>query len=181
MKLHLGCWTRIIPGMINVDICDYPHIDHISPIDKLPFIEDESVDLIYCSHAFEYFDKDEASKALIEWKRVLRSGGILRLAVPNFPALIEVYEKTNDLNSILGPLFGRMKVGNSTKNIFHKTVYDKSSLTSILLGHGYSNVIEWDWRKVDHGSVDDHSQAYYPHMSKESGIHISLNLEASKL
>ena len=27
---------------------------------------------------------------------------------------------------------------------------------------------------------DDHSQAYFPHMNKENGIHVSLNLECDK-
>ena len=53
MKLNLGCWHRYIPGFIHVDLCYMPHIDHISNIDSLPFISDESVDLIYVSHAFE--------------------------------------------------------------------------------------------------------------------------------
>ena len=38
----------------------------------------------------------------------------------------------------------------------------------------------WDWRKVDHGKFDDHSQAYIPHMQKETGTLISLNIEAVK-
>ena len=58
MKLNLGCWHRYIPGFIHVDLCDMPHIDHISNIDNLPFISDESVDLIYVSHAFEDFEVD---------------------------------------------------------------------------------------------------------------------------
>ena len=36
---------------------------------------------------------------------------------------------------------------------------------------------QWDWREVDHGKYDDHSQAYYPHMDKENGIAVSLNIE----
>ena len=28
---------------------------------------------------------------------------------------------------------------------------------------------------------DDHSQAYFPHMNKESGIHVSLNLSCIKI
>lgn len=27
MKLHLGCWHRNIPGFINIDLCDLPHMD----------------------------------------------------------------------------------------------------------------------------------------------------------
>ena len=63
-KLHLGCWHRDFPGFINVDLCDMPHIDYKSNINKLPFIDDSDIDLIYCSHAFEYFDLIEAREKL---------------------------------------------------------------------------------------------------------------------
>ena len=127
-KLHLGCWHRDFPGFINVDLCDMPHIHFKSNINELPFIGNSEIDLIYCSHAFEYFDQIEARKALTEWKRVLNKNGILRLAVPNFEALVEVYKVTSDLNKILGPLYGRLEIDNGNKILFHKTCYDFNSL-----------------------------------------------------
>ena len=75
-KLHLGCWHRDFPGFINVDLCDMPHIHFKSNINELPFIGNSEIDLIYCSHAFEYFDQIEARKALTEWKRVLNKNGL---------------------------------------------------------------------------------------------------------
>ncbi len=79
MKLHLGCWHRNIPGFVNIDLCDMPHIDYKTSVDKLPMIESGSVDLIYSSHNFEYFDRVEAVEVLKEWNRVLKTGGLLRL------------------------------------------------------------------------------------------------------
>ena len=35
-------------------------------------LENNSVDLIYASRVFEYFDRDEAKDVLKEWKRVLK-------------------------------------------------------------------------------------------------------------
>jgi len=32
----------------------------------------------------------------------------------------------------------------------------------------------------EHSNVDDHLQTYYPHMDKENGISVSLNMEAVK-
>ena len=98
MKLHLGCWHRQIPGFINVDICDMPHIHHKSDIKDLSMFEDESAELIYSSHSFGYFDRFEAVSVLKEWGRVLKKGRLLRLAVPDFDKLILVYQKSGDLN-----------------------------------------------------------------------------------
>ena len=106
IKAHLGCWHRFIPGFVHVDLCDMPHIDYKSGIDRLPFFADSSVELIYCSHALEYFNRDEARRVLAEWYRALKPGGILRLAVPDFKALIKVYQQTGELSCVLGPLYG---------------------------------------------------------------------------
>ena len=113
MKLHLGCWHRNIPDFINVDLCDMPHIHYKSSIDDLSMFENESAELIYSSHSFEYFDRFEAVNVIKEWHRVLKKGGTLRLAVPDFDKLIEVYQLTGDLTKILGPLYGRMSVKNA--------------------------------------------------------------------
>ena len=47
---------------------------------------------------------------------------------------------------------------------------------------GFKDIVEWDWRNVfaHYDDYDDHSQAYFPHMDKTKGIHISLNLECHK-
>ena len=180
-KLHLGCWHRDFPGFINVDYCDMPHIHHKSNINKLPFIDDSEIDLIYCSHAFEYFDQIDAKKVLAEWKRVLKENGILRLAVPNFEALAQIYKITNNINKVLGPLYGRMEINEGKKTLFHKTCYDFNSLKFLLEENGFKNVNIYDWRETDHSEFDDHSQAYFPHMDKENGLLVSLNIECQKI
>lgn len=182
MKLHLGCWHRNIPGFVNIDLCDMPHIDYKTSVDKLPMIESGSVDLIYSSHNFEYFDRVEAVEVLKEWNRVLKTGGLLRLAVPDFDSLIDVYKLSGDINKILGPLYGRMVIDtkNGQKTLYHKTVYNFDSLKNILESSGFDMVKRYDWQKTIHKDYDDHSQAYYPHMDKENGILVSLNVEAIK-
>ena len=103
---------------------------------------------------------------------------MLRIAVPDFLKLMWVYQDTKDLNNILGPLFGRMPMGDQT--IYHKTVYDFKSLKELLETLGFYNIIHYNWKETDHAHYDDHSQAYYPHMDKENGLLISLNIEATK-
>jgi predicted SAM-dependent methyltransferase len=182
MKIHLGCWHRDIPGFTNVDLCDMPHIHYNSSIDSLPFFLDNSAQLIYCSHALEYFDRGEAKNVLNEWFRVLKPGGTLRLAVPDFRSLIKVYDETGDLNKILGPLFGKMQINspNGIQMLYHKTTYDITSLSRLLEECGFIKPEKWDWKLTEHSNFDDHSQAYFPHMQKESGQLISLNLQAFK-
>ena len=182
MKLHLGCWHRDIPGFVNVDICDMDHIDYKNNIDDLSMFSDESASLIYSSHSFEYFNRQEAKSVLNEWRRVLKPGGILRLAVPDFDSLLTVYAKTGQIDKILGPLFGQMEVEtkDGNKMLYHKTAYNFESLEHLLNKNGFKDVARYDWKETIHKDYDDHSQAYYPHMDKENGILISLNVEATK-
>ena len=179
-KIHLGCGKRYLEGYVHVDIHPHDHIDYVSNIDKLDMFQDECADLIYASHCIEYFDRDEVIQVLSEWKK-LAPGGTLRLAVPNFEALVKVYSDSDDLNKILGPLYGKWDVGEEN-HIYHKTVYDLKSLTVLLNQVGFEQVRKWDWKNVftNHEDFDDHSQAYYPHMDKKNGLLISLNIECIK-
>ena len=181
MKLHLGCGKRYLEGYIHVDIAEFAHIDYQLPIDDLSTFKSNSAEEIYASHVLEYFDRNDVINVLTEWKRVLKPSGILRLAVPNFPKLVEVYQSSKELTSILGPLYGKWDIGNQ-EFIYHKTVYDENSLKNVLEEVGFKNIKIWDWQEFfkEQKDFDDHSQAYYPHMQKESGIHVSLNLQCEK-
>jgi len=182
LKLHLGCWHRVLPGFVHVDLCDMPHIDYQTSIDSLPMFADGSAELIYSSHALTYFDRGEAERVLREWHRVLQHGGLLRLAVPDFDALLQVYRKTGELQHVLGPLYGRMEIETSSgkQTIYMKTAYNFPHLRALLEANGFANVRRYDWRSTVHRDHDDHSQAYFPHMDKTNGLLISLNVEADK-
>lgn len=182
VRLHLGCGKRHIPGFIHIDIDDFPHLEHRSRIDRLPMFEDGSADLIYCCHGLEYFDRIQVPEVLAEWCRVLRKGGILRLAVPDFSALVSIYGTTGNLDDILGPLYGRMAIrtGEGDSVIYHRTAYDYRSLEELCLAAGFCSFRRYDWRQTIHKDYDDFSQAYRPHMDKERGLLISLNVEAEK-
>jgi len=192
IKLHLGCGKVFIPDFVHIDLSSYEHIDYIQSIGSLKNFKDSSVDLIYCCHAFEYFDRNVADYVLKEWKRVLKPEGILRLAVPDFESIVKVYQKYNDLEhrGILGPMYGKIVVKKRAsffvKNIstsdviYHKTIYDFKSLKNKLEKNGFKDIKRYDWRKTEHVDIDDFSSAYIPHMDKENGILISLNVEAKK-
>ena len=178
MKLHIGCGKRDFgPDWTHIDGGEYPHVE--SNDIWLNEIYDRNVDVIYASHLLEYFDREDAVSLLDQWYRVLKSNGILRLAVPDFHGLVYAYNKLGySVESLIGPLYGKMQMNDET--IYHKTVYDFESLAYLLKNVGFRIITRWNWRETEHADIDDHSQAYLPHMQKDTGHLISLNVEAVK-
>jgi len=177
MKLHLGCGEKRIEGFINIDILQHKNVDVIDDVSKLKSIENESVDLIYACHVLEHFKRNEYMEVLKRWLELLRPEGILRLSVPDLEKVAHLYvEGKYDLTTLLGLLYG----GQTYLYNFHYMGFDFKSLQTDLKTLGFKAVNRYDWRDTTHASMDDYSQAYLPHMDKENGILVSLNIEAIK-
>lgn len=180
INLHLGCGKRNFKNFINIDLANYKHIHFKEKVNGLDFIPNNSVDYIYASHVLEYFDYEDGFKVLKKWRNKLKTKGILRISVPNLNSLIKVYKHTKDINKIMGPLFGKMNIGRTSKKVYHKCVYDQKMLSKLLKLVGFKNIKKYDWSKTFHSKYDDHSQAFFPHMNKKDGLQISINIECQK-
>jgi ubiquinone/menaquinone biosynthesis C-methylase UbiE len=163
---------------VHVDYSQLPHVDYVADVRCLEMFEDGSAELIYASHVLEYFDMTEVPAVLGEWHRVLVVGGTLRLAVPSFSALCELYKRTGCVATVLGPIYGRWDTGERV--LHHGSAFDFVSLATLLRAAGFKSIRQWDWREVEHGGVDDFSQSYWPHMDKKQGLLLSLNVEANR-
>ena len=180
MKLNIGCGKRNFgKDWVHIDGSNYDHI-HSHDIVNLPY-DDNSIDIIYCSHTLEYFDREEVLGVLNKWKNKLKKNGILRLAVPNFEIYSKLYSEGKiTLDECVGPLYGKWKM-TDTQNVYHKTTYDFVSLKKVLEDAGFMNVKLWNWKEVEHREYDDYSQSYIPHMDKKNGQLMSLNVEANNI
>jgi len=177
IKLHLGCGKRHIPGYVNIDILPDPAVDLISDIRTLPY-EDNSVDFIYSCANIEHFGRHEWEGVLAHWFRKLKPGGTLRLSTADFAQACERYEEKGNMDELLGLIVG----GQKDDYDWHGMVFDFNSLKSGLEKVGFVNVRRYDWRKTELGElrIDDYSQSYLPHMDKENGRLMMLNVEAEK-
>lgn len=174
-RLHLGCGKAYLDGWTNVDLMSTVKADLYSDILRLPF-PDGSFDLIYASHVLEHVHRHMVMATLQHWRGLLRVGGILRLAVPDFSAVCAHYNETHDLPALIGLLYGGQ---NHPLNQHHIT-FDTRTLYDALLKTGFKDVRSWDWRNTVHAEVDDYSQAYLPPFKKDGGRLMSLNIEATK-
>ncbi len=173
MKLHLGCGKKYFAGWTNLDI-EGTTADIIDDAKTLTSIPNHSCDIIYAAHLLEHFGRKEVAGVLKVWFNKLKPKGVLRLSVPDFEKVVYMYHKGYKMPQLWGFLIG----GQRDEFDYHKIVFDRESLTDLLLETGFKTVKTWDWRKTEHSHYDDYSQAYLPHMDKEKGTLMSLNLEA---
>lgn len=180
MKINLGCgWRNFGNDWVHIDNGDYNHLDIKTDVSKKLPLADGVADLIYVSHVIAYFDREEINTILDDWYRVLKVGGKIRIATPDFLTMSKLYhENVITLDGMLGPMYGKMGMGE--EKIYHKTTYDFDSLSMVMEGSGFKDVRRYDWKETEHSEFDDHSQAYIPHMDKDNGTLISLNVEGVK-
>jgi predicted SAM-dependent methyltransferase len=90
-RLNWGCGEEPEPGWINSDIKDMPGIDIVADIrDGLP-LQTSSIDYVVSIHALPEIPYDTLETALRELWRVLKPGGVLRLALPDLDKAIQAY------------------------------------------------------------------------------------------
>ena len=91
IRLNIGCDRTQISGFIGVDFNPDVHPDVVADAKELPY-EDNTVDEIYASHVLEHLTWDDGMKALKEWYRVLKPGGMLTVATPDILATYFLYK-----------------------------------------------------------------------------------------
>lgn len=182
IKLNLGCGYRKMHGFINVDVREDLQPDVVANVTKIHEVY-KDVDLIYACHVLEHFPLRASTfqpvtwmEALESWYKTLKSGGTLRLAVPDIKKVCEYYLQTNDLEPLHSYFYGGQKYDFD----FHYHCWDFDSLKKDLLKVGFTKVQTYNWKTTEHFYVDDYSQAYLPHMDKVNGKLLSLNVEAVK-
>jgi predicted SAM-dependent methyltransferase len=83
VAVNLGCGSHYHKGWLNFDL--YPASDEVvraNIIQGVP-LDDEVADFVYHSHVLEHLTREDGERFLQECYRILRPGGILRIAVPD--------------------------------------------------------------------------------------------------
>ncbi len=111
-------------------------------------LETGSVDALYSSHMIEHLDRAEANRFLNEARRVLRSGGVLRLAAPDIRFHVDNYLTDLDADHFIAmTLLTRPRLrGLRAKLKYlavgdrdHQWMYDGNSLVKLLTAVGFAD------------------------------------------
>lgn len=155
----LGLASKINPGEeIPVELGVRRH----DVAKGLPF-KDSEVDYIYSSHMLEHLSRDKADFVLRECYRALKSGGVLRLVVPDLGLLIDEYiqgKQAGDATAAdrfvtsvnLSDIKHSKPLLNRILGTGHQWIYDFDSLAHRLYDVGFKEVKKCKARK---GEVPD--------------------------
>lgn len=170
LRLHIGGRTPH-PDWKILDVRPGPGVDFIGHCSDLSAFENETVAEIYASHVIEHLSyKHELAAAMSEFNRVLVPGGLVRIGVPDLPALCALYLDPSldaeDRYQVTRMIYG----GQLDPADYHYAGFDEESLTSRLQIAGFVDIV----RVAGFGLFDDTSN----HVFK--GRQTSLNLCARK-
>jgi predicted SAM-dependent methyltransferase len=89
--LNLGCGKTFHKDWVNVDFkSSSPEVISCDLTEGIPFSA-ETFDVVYHSHVLEHFTSSQADFFIKECFRVLKRGGILRIAVPDLEMIVRNY------------------------------------------------------------------------------------------
>lgn len=174
LLLHVGCGTIDAPGYVNIDARALPHVHfRLHQLRDLRFIPAGTADMVYLCHVLEHVPVRDVPHLLAVLRGRLRPGGVLRLSVPDFDRVIDIYAQNDrKVESILGPLMG----GQDYAHNFHYVAFNRSYLTQLLLQGGFRDVYEWSPQTASDHGFDDWSGR--PVEFEGRRYPISLNLQA---
>lgn len=164
IKLHLGCGNTYLEGWVNIDNNSDNNIKKLDLNwdlrNPLPY-EDNSVDMIYNEHFLEHLTVEEALVSLKDFIRVLKPGGVMRIAIPDLADPIRLYNSDNwkeDPGVKKWLSFVQTK-GELINICFrwwgHKWLYDWEELERRLREAGAVNIKQCELRKSEHPELCD--------------------------
>jgi predicted SAM-dependent methyltransferase len=209
-RVNLGCGPNAPAGWLNVDgswnawLSNHRHIrtalttlgllGKISPgaqwnvqplvhdlTRPLPF-KDNTVSAVYAAHVIEHLYLADAQRLMGECKRVLRSGGVIRLVVPDLRSMATNYLKNKNggssspsgriaaadkLNENLGFRSPAPPRGNFLLKYYylskdfhhHKWMYDSDSLIGYMERAGFAEVREKGYLESDISGIEEVEEA----------------------
>ena len=94
--LNLGCGATFHNEWTNIDFVSVsPEVKQYNLLKGIP-CNNETFEVVYHSHVLEHFPKKQAVEFIRECYRVLKPGGIIRIAIPDLEKIILNYVKYLD-------------------------------------------------------------------------------------
>jgi len=143
LRLHLGCGQYYLDGYVNID---FPLTEHTlqqsSVADELHDLTDlrypaGGVDEVRLHHVFEHFPRPQAAALVASWHSWLKTGGTLRIEVPDFDAsaalILDGTTPVRDRRVAIRHIFGSNEAAWAT----HYDGWSESRLRELMDSFGF--------------------------------------------
>jgi len=165
-KLHLGCGTRLLDGWLNADIqpCT-PYVLRLDATQPFPFA-DATFDYLFSEHMLEHLTYPQGLQMLAECRRVLKPGGVLRIATPDLAFLVALYGtgKSALQNAYVEWAHARFTpwapraddtfvINNFVRDWGHQFIYDAKTLEQALRDAGFGAPLACELNNSSHAAL----------------------------
>jgi predicted SAM-dependent methyltransferase len=159
-RLHLGCGKVHFDGWLNIDLDDGDAVDiKLDMTWPLPF-EDDSCEYIFTEHMLEHLSVEQGLLFLKECRRVLKKGGVLRVAMPSLDRLVQSSHDGSwrDADWLSWPEYRHVRTRAEMLNMAfrewgHRWLYDREELYRRLGEAGYQTVSDCAWGVSKHADL----------------------------
>jgi SAM-dependent methyltransferase len=117
-------------------------LTHLDVTRRFPW-RDGTFECVYSSHLLEHLYREQALHAIAEMRRVLKPGGLCRIAVPDLDAMIRSYDAA-DPERFLDAFFEGRHARDKNRHHWH---YNETLLRRLLTEAGFSDVQRCSYRQ----------------------------------
>lgn len=164
-KLHIGSGQRVITGWLNSDLHRSKGVVAMDATQAFPFA-DTTFDYIYSEHMIEHIAYPAGARMLMECRRTLKPGGVVRIVTPDMASLLELAgTELTDLHQRYLEFFYRTFLPNDVpKNAVsvlnahfrewgHTYIYDEKSLRGAMADAGFVEIQRYALNDSSHDAL----------------------------
>lgn len=148
IRLNLGAGSKVVPGYMSVGY--EPQHDFKADLRDLSVIPDAYADEAMAIHVIEHVARWEVPAMLLEWKRVLKPGGLLAIECPDLLKCCRNILKGLPRQEGIQGLFGEWELRDEL--MLHKHAWCPDEMRQVLEESGFTGVVFT--RPVYHGRRD---------------------------
>lgn len=149
LRINVGCGSRVMDGWFNCDIARDPN----APRDPELLCDAKSIPLpdgcahtLMAIHVFEHMFRWQSENVLKEWGRLLKSGGLIILELPNLVKACQNYldgrkKGGKDPDQLARwAIYGDPRTGNPY--MCHPWGFSPEEVIDLLHANGFKNAVE---------------------------------------